>query len=87
MTKRDSVIIDSPPWRWKVVWSLELLKTFLGLHDKTVLQHSPKQAEVDGDISLNIKKKNPEKKNITWLLTADPMQSKSLEAQRSQIDS
>lgn len=32
-------------------------------------------------------KKKPEKKNIAWLLTAYPMQSKSLEAQRSQIDS
>ena len=29
--------------RWKVRWSLAALETFLELHSKTALQHSPKQ--------------------------------------------
>ena len=35
---KRSVIIDSPLWQWKVVWSFELHKTCLGLHDKTVAE-------------------------------------------------
>ena len=66
----------SPCW-WKVGWSFVVCKSFLELHSKTVLQHSPDQLK-------NFK--NNSSKNPVWLHTVCLAYSKCLETLRSQID-
>lgn len=50
--KMKSVIIYSSPCQQKVEWSFAVHQTYLDLHSKEVLKHSPKKkTEVDGDLS------------------------------------